>query len=80
MQMQIMACDCTECMFVVVKQAGADGDKCPRWELPWFARRQGANYQDLRYGLGRRLHSKRIKDGKHKGWTCTVCGREKSEN
>lgn len=31
-------------------------------------------YQDQEYGKGRRVKNERVKDGKHKGWTCTVCG------
>lgn len=76
---KVMPCECDEVLFVVVKQAGADSDKCPRWDMPWFARKQGAQFQDARYGSGRRLHNERVKDGKRKGWTCTVCGKEKMD-
>jgi len=30
-------------------------------------------YQDSRYGKGNRVHNPRIKDGKLRGWCCTVC-------
>lgn len=79
MQTRVMPCDCTELLFIVVKQAGAATDKCPRWEQPWFARKQGAQFQDEQYGKGQRLHSKRMKDSKAKGWTCSVCGRQKAD-
>jgi hypothetical protein len=79
MTTKIMPCDCMEVLFVVVKQAGADRHKCPRWEMPWFARTQGAQYQDAKFGTGRRLHNRREKDSKHIGWTCSVCGKEKTD-
>ena len=32
-------------------------------------------YQDKKYGKGKRVHNKFEKDGG--GWRCTVCGRDK---
>lgn len=35
-----------------------------------------SGYQDKRYGPGKRVWNECIKDGKRKGWTCTVCGKK----
>ncbi len=32
------------------------------------------NYQDRRFGSGRRLYNAMVKDRKIVGWRCTVCG------
>ena len=31
-------------------------------------------YQDKTYGKGRRVFNECVKDRKHTGWRCTVCG------
>lgn len=36
-----------------------------------------SEFQDKEHGKGMRIHNRRIKDGKPKGWTCTVCGEKK---
>jgi len=35
-----------------------------------------STYQDKKYGLGRRVKNERVKDMKHRGWACTVCGKK----
>ena len=35
-----------------------------------------SEYQDAKYGKGKRVKNERVKDMKHKGWTCTVCGKK----
>ena len=36
------------------------------------------NYQDLKYGKGKRVHNKTEKGTGKVVWRCTVCGTEKS--
>ena len=35
-----------------------------------------SSYQDAKYGVGKRVKNERVKDMKHKGWTCTVCSKK----
>jgi hypothetical protein len=74
---KVMACDCLACEEVLVKQAGAKNDQCPRWKMPWFTRQLGAQFQNAVYGMGMRLHNEMMKAGKKLGWRCTNCGRAK---
>lgn len=37
-------------------------------------------YQDNRYGIGKRVHSRRVKGRVPMGWRCSVCGATKPEN
>jgi hypothetical protein len=32
------------------------------------------SFQDERYGRSMRVHSLMVKEGKQRGWRCTVCG------
>ena len=36
-----------------------------------------SEFQDKRYGKGRRLHNRCKKDNSMTGWRCTVCGVKK---
>lgn len=76
---KILPCDCLAVFVVIVKQAGAKTEQCPRWEVPWYNRENGAKYQDAKYGKGMRLHNERFvtKTRKHIGWTCSCCGKPK---
>lgn len=38
------------------------------------------DYQDEKYGVGKRVHSRRVKDRKPLGWRCSVCGANKTED
>ena len=35
------------------------------------------DYQDKKYGKGKRVHNKITKSDKNLNWRCTVCGKEK---
>ena len=35
-----------------------------------------SEYQDTKYGKGKRVKNERIKGMRHAGWTCTVCGKK----
>jgi hypothetical protein len=72
----VMPCDCTLVMFGQAKSAGVKRDMKPRFDIPWFTQKAGAAYQNIRYGLGRRLHNIGGK-GTTKTATCTVCGATK---
>ena len=73
---QVRDCDCVSSILIVVKSAGAKKDACPRTEIPWFNRENGAKFQDGKYGKGRRLHN--VTDSsKSPQATCTVCGKHK---
>lgn len=78
MATQIAPCECTVSHVIIVKQAGAKTELCPKWEQPWFTRENGAQFQDARYGKGMRLHNVRVK-GKRIGLTCTCCGKQKTD-
>jgi hypothetical protein len=42
-------------------------------------KQQGAEFQDREYGKGMRVFNAVEKEGKMKGWRCTVCGAVKGE-
>jgi hypothetical protein len=77
MATKIMPCDCVACEEVLVKQAGAKNDQCPKWKMHWMTRLLGVKFQDALYGIGMRLHNEMVKAGKKLGWRCTICGRVK---
>ena len=72
-------CGCVKAGTITAKCAvGSTQNKTkPTTEVPWFNANKGAEAQDEMYGKGNRVHNVRMKEGKLKGSTCTVCGRVK---
>lgn len=70
----VASCDCVSMGVVIVKSAGQKkGPNHMMTNIPFHTRGNGAEFQDQRYGKGRRLHN----INRNGTLTCTVCGRRK---
>lgn len=74
---QILPCKCVVLTSISAKSA-ASKVKAVCTNIPFNTREAGAQFQDSKYGPGKRLHNPRIKDGKHLGFACSVCGEKKA--
>jgi hypothetical protein len=73
--------DCVKAGIIVIQAGRCTFEQKPKAEVPWFNAIKGIEFQESKYGKGRRLFNRAVKKAvngigvkEERGWRCTICG------